>query len=68
MRVTGSVEKEPSSNRPGTKSKDNTPGIIMYDVNETKQTIPFNAKSVQGNPPKFGDKVSIILFILWIYS
>lgn len=41
------------------KNKEPDPGIIMYDVNGTKQTIPFSAKAVQGPQPKIGDKVSM---------
>ncbi|KAK2146556.1 hypothetical protein LSH36_600g01076 [Paralvinella palmiformis] len=51
-RCTGTVEKEPTN-----KGKDSDPGIIMYDVNGTKQTIPYHLKSVQGAAPKCGDKV-----------
>lgn len=40
------------------KNKEPDPGIIMYDVNGTKQTIPFSAKAVQAQQPKVGDKVS----------
>ena len=35
-----------------------SPGIILYDVNTTKQTILFTAAAVEGPPPKLGDKVS----------
>lgn len=52
----GTVEKE-ASQKPGGKNKEPDPGIIMYDVNGTKQTIPFSAKTVQGQPPKVGDKI-----------
>lgn len=39
------------------KDKDQSPGIIIYDVNGTKQTIPYFGKIVIGNWPKLGDKV-----------
>ena len=39
------------------KDKDQDPGIIMYDVNGTKQTIPFSVSVIQGAPPKISDKV-----------
>lgn len=52
----GTVEKEAAQKAVG-KNKDPDPGIIMYDVNGTKQTIPFSAKTVQGQPPKVGDKI-----------
>ena len=45
------------------KNKDPDPGIIMYDVNSTKQTIPFNAKAVQAHHPKVGDKVGFIVLL-----
>lgn len=56
-RYTGTIEKEPASYKQSTKGKEPDPGIIMYDVNGTKQTIPFYAKASQGQPPKYGDKV-----------
>jgi len=34
-----------------------SPGIILYDVNNTKQTILFTMASVDGTAPKLGDKV-----------
>lgn len=48
----GTIEKEPK-----TKGKDSDPGIIMYDVDGTKQTIPYSPKVIQGTTPKCGDKV-----------
>ena len=46
-----------------------SPGIILYDVNNTKQTILFTMASVDGTVPKLGDKVpyrfsSLIMFLL----
>ena len=41
------------------KGKEPDPGIIMYDVNGTKQTIPYYATSIQGGTPKYGDKVNL---------
>lgn len=52
-KYSGTIEKEP----PATKGKEADPGIIMYDVNGTKQTIPYITKAVHGHPPKNGDKV-----------
>jgi len=34
-----------------------SPGIILYDVNTTKQTILFTLTAVDGTAPKLGDKV-----------
>lgn len=56
QRIIGSVEKESISKQQG-KSKEPSPGIIMYDVNGTKQTIPYTNKAFQGSVPKYGDKV-----------
>lgn len=56
-KLTGSVEKEPSVQKNAPKNKEPDPGIIMYDVNGTKQMIPYTLKDIQGNPPKTGDKV-----------
>lgn len=53
----GTVEKEPVSFKSPGKNKDPDPGIIMYDVNGTKQTIPYGVKVIQGFAPKCGDKV-----------
>ena len=56
----GVVEKEPSSHKQAAnmvKNKEPDPGIIMYDVEGTKQTIPFGSKAVQGACPTYGDKV-----------
>jgi len=35
-----------------------SPGIILYDVNNTKQTILFTVAAVDGTTPKLGDKVT----------
>jgi len=35
-----------------------SPGIILYDVNTTKQTILFTMSAVDGAAPKLGDKVA----------
>ena len=43
------------------KGKDSDPGIIMYDVDGTKQTIPYNAKAVQGVLPRCTDKVWCVI-------
>ena len=43
------------------KDKDQDPGIIMYDVNGTKQTIPFSISVILGAPPNNSDKVLYIL-------
>lgn len=56
QRIIGSVEKESISKQQG-KPKEPSPGIIMYDVNGTKQTIPYTNKAFQGTVPKYGDKV-----------
>ena len=45
------------------KNKDTDPGIIMYDVNGTKQMIPYGAKAIFGSVPKYGDKVRQSLFL-----
>jgi len=37
-----------------------SPGIILYDVNATKQTILFTMASVEGSAPKLGDKVTYL--------
>jgi len=57
-RLTGVIEKEPANYKQSSgKNKEGDPGIITYDVNGTKQMIPYSSKTVQGNPPKCGDKV-----------
>jgi len=57
-KLSGTVEKEPSTHKsPVGKSKDSDPGIIMYDVNGTKQMIPYSTRAIQGAVPKYGDKV-----------
>lgn len=57
QRHCGTIEKEPTTHKSPGKGKEPNPGIIMYDVNGTKQTIPYTAKSTQGPVPKYGDKV-----------
>ena len=43
------------------------PGIVMYDFNNTKQTIPYSSSAVDGNLPKLGDKVNnLITFLIFI--
>ena len=44
---------------------DPDPGIIMYDVDGTKQTIPYSSKAIMDGfcPPKYGDLVSLYRFI-----
>lgn len=56
-KYTGLVEKEPSNLKSPGKGKEPNPGIIMYDVNGTKQTIPYSYKAMLGTAPKYGDKV-----------
>jgi len=41
-----------------------SPGIILYDVNTTKQTILFTMASVDGAAPKLGDKVAFHSLLL----
>ena len=36
-----------------------SPGIILYDVNDTKQTILFTLAAIDGSPPKLGERVSV---------
>jgi len=55
-RMIGTVEKEPYMKNQG-KNKESIPGIILYDVNGTKQTILYTITTVQGQHPKYGDKV-----------
>ena len=43
------------------KNREPDPGIIMYDVNNTKQTIPYSIRAVHGSAPKCGDKVCLCL-------
>lgn len=56
VHLMGTVEKEPYMKTQG-KTKESIPGIILYDVNGTKQTILYNLTTVLGQQPKFGDKV-----------
>lgn len=56
-KFTGVIEKEPATHKSPGKNKEPDPGIIMYDVNGTKQTIPYGTKAIQGSPPKYGDQV-----------
>lgn len=55
----GSVEKEAGvTHSTASKGLDpESPGIILYDVNTTKQTILFTMAAVDGAAPKLGDKV-----------
>jgi len=41
-----------------------SPGIILYDVNTTKQTILFTMAAVEGTAPKLGDKVAFLCSLL----
>ena len=43
-----------------------SPGIILYDVNNTKQTILFTMAVVDGTAPKLGDKVPFRCLLLVI--
>ena len=52
----------------GNKGKEQSPGIIIYDVNGTKQTIPYSAKVIQSNIPRNGDKVRYMEYIYVEYS
>eukprot|EP00918_Siedleckia_nematoides_P008348 GHVU01018104.1.p1 GENE.GHVU01018104.1~~GHVU01018104.1.p1 ORF type:complete len:815 (+),score=93.18 GHVU01018104.1:360-2804(+) len=56
-RYTGTVEKEPMILKSPGKNREPDPGIIMYDVNNTKQTIPYSIRAVHGSAPKCGDKI-----------
>ena len=64
-RHVGTVEKLPlpaTAKSPSKKQeKEADPGIIMYDVNGTKQTIPFGAAAIVGVAPKNSEKVCNIL-------
>lgn len=53
----GNIEKEAASAKNSAKKMDLDPGIIMYDVNGTKQTIPYGSNVIIGSPPKYGDMV-----------
>lgn len=59
----GTIEKESFNNliQNKAKNKDTDPGIISYDVNGTKQMIPFGSKAVNGANPKLGDKVEFLI-------
>lgn len=50
LRLCGAVEKVATPDG-------DSPGIIIYDVNGTKQTIPFSAGGVTGAAPVQGDQV-----------
>lgn len=54
-KFTGIVEKESGTQR--NYGQDMNPGIVMYDFNNMKQTIPYSSSAVDGNLPKLGDKV-----------
>jgi len=56
-KLQGSIEKEISPFRSPGKNKEGELGIIQYDVNGTKQMIPYSSKTIQGTAPKYGDKV-----------
>ena len=43
------------------KKMDQDPGIIMYDVNGTKQTIPYGGNVIIGSPPKYRDTVCLAI-------
>lgn len=45
------------------KGKDSNPGIIMYEVNGTKQTIPYAPPAILGSSPKYGDRVSYLSYL-----
>jgi len=56
----GTVEKEAGVTHvttPGKNFDPDSPGIILYDVNGTKQTVLFSLSTIDGGPPKLGDKV-----------
>lgn len=55
----GTVEKEAgvTHSTPSKGLDPESPGIILYDVNTTKQTILFTMVAVEGTTPKLGDKV-----------
>jgi len=59
-RYFGTVEKEAGVTHlttPGKSLDPESPGIILYDVNNTKQTILFTLAVIDGNAPKLGDMV-----------
>ncbi|ESN92067.1 hypothetical protein HELRODRAFT_104068 [Helobdella robusta] len=49
----GIVQKEAGNSRP----LDPDPGIIMYEIEGTKQMIPYSCSIVDGNLPKLDEKV-----------
>lgn len=53
----GTIEKEATSMKAQVKGKEPDPGIIMYEVSGTKQTIPYQAKAVLGALPRYGDRI-----------
>jgi len=56
-KIYGNIEKQPATHKSPGKNREPDPGIIMYDVNGTKQTIPYSMQAIQGVHPKYGDKV-----------
>lgn len=54
-KFTGIVEKESGTLR--NCGQDENPGILLYEVNGTKQTILYSSSAVDGNLPKLGEKV-----------
>jgi cold shock CspA family protein len=57
----GTVEKEAGvvahTTNPAKGLDPESPGIILYDMNGTKQTILFTLATIDGNPPKLSEKV-----------
>lgn len=56
----GTVEKEAGVTHlasPGKGLDPESPGIILYDVNHTKQTILFTLAAIEGSSPKLGERV-----------
>lgn len=53
----GVVQKEAPNNKPMQCTKDLDPGVIMYEVEGTKQLIPYSCSVVDGNLPKLDEKV-----------
>jgi cold shock CspA family protein len=51
----GTVEKEAGVTH--TSMDPESPGIILYDMNGTKQTILFTTSTIEGTSPKLGDRV-----------
>lgn len=53
----GTIQKEAGNLRSIQGSKDQDPGILMYEVEGTKQMIPYSSSVVDGNLPKLDEKV-----------